>query len=397
MAEFEVKIVKIDDVIDHPNADRLTIVKIGGFNCIANKLEDGTWRYDAGDPVVYIPEAAVVPDWLLKKMGFWDDENGKGGLAGSRGNRVKAMKLRGIFSQGILMPVEPCMDYDENGTVLVATELTNDSNGSDPRSLLQVGDDVAELLGITKYEPTIPTSMSGQVYNTFGKTLSFDVENIQKYPDVFVDGEMVNVTEKLHGTWTCFGAYPLEPELWETIVASKGNSAKGLAFKITEENADNLYVKMLHATEDKNGDNVLDRLVAIMWDSVDKRIPVYILGETYGKGVQDLAYGEEKPTFRAFDIYVGEPGQGEYMDVAAKNVLFDALGIDAVPALYDGPFSMEKMEELRDGRDYSNSNIREGIVIRPVIERRDNFVGRAMLKYVSPKYLLRKGDTTEFN
>jgi len=395
MSEFEVKVVKIDDVVDHPDADRLTVVKIGGFNCIANKKEDGSWRYQGGDMVVYIPEGAVVPDWLLKHMGFWNDEKDTGGLAGSKGNRVKAMKLRGIFSQGILLPVEPDSTEDN---VLVISEPHNGNEGA---GLWRLGDNVAEGLGITKHEPVIPSSMNGEMFDAFGKTLKFDVENIQKYPDIFVEGEAVNVTEKLHGTWTCFGAYPEEDGTWTKIVTSKGMSAKGLAFKLTEENAGNLYVRMLNETKDENGFDIIDRLIEKMnriYERSDReRKPFYLLGETYGKGVQDLAYGEDKPTFRAFDLYSGQPGQGEYVNSFVRIDILSTQGIESVPMLYEGPFSMEKMEELRDGRDYSNSNIREGIVIRPHVERQNDFIGRVMLKYVSPKYLLRKGDTTEFN
>lgn len=105
MATFEVPVVRIDDVTDHPDADRLTIVHIGGYRCIANKHNDGSWRYQPGDPVVYIPEDAVVPEWFLKKQGFWDEDKNKGTLDGKNGNRVRARKLRNVLSQGILYPV----------------------------------------------------------------------------------------------------------------------------------------------------------------------------------------------------------------------------------------------------------------------------------------------------
>ena len=68
MANFECKVVKIEKKANHPNADRLTIYNIGGYNCISNKLPDGSDRYNVGDLVVYIPENALLPEWLLKKM-----------------------------------------------------------------------------------------------------------------------------------------------------------------------------------------------------------------------------------------------------------------------------------------------------------------------------------------
>lgn len=61
------------------------------------------------------------------------------------------------------------------------------------------GVDLQEYLGITKYEPPIPVHLAGEVKNLMGKTLKYDIENIQKYPNVLEQGELVVMTEKLHG------------------------------------------------------------------------------------------------------------------------------------------------------------------------------------------------------
>lgn len=108
MSTFSTPVVKVAKVTDHPNADRLSIINLDGlgYTCISAKLEDGTPRYKAGDYVVYIPSASVLPEWLLKKMDFWDTETNKGTLAGPNGDRVKPVRLRGIYSEGILYPVK---------------------------------------------------------------------------------------------------------------------------------------------------------------------------------------------------------------------------------------------------------------------------------------------------
>jgi len=108
MSRFSVPVCRVASVEDHPNADRLSIVKLEGLGwvCISAKLEDGSPRYNVGDFVVYIPSAALLPEWLLKEMDFWNEETGKGMLSGSDGNRVKPLKLRGIFSEGVLYPVK---------------------------------------------------------------------------------------------------------------------------------------------------------------------------------------------------------------------------------------------------------------------------------------------------
>lgn len=380
MANFEVTVVKIDDVREHPNADRLTIVKIGGYECIANKKEDGSWRYHTGDLVVYIPEQAILPEWLLKKMGFWDEEKGKGGLAGSNGDRVKAMKLRNVFSQGILYPVR------QHTSAGITNSYFETPDGN---CFIGLGDNVTGILGITKYEPVIPTSMSGEVWNASGKTLKFDIENIQKYTEILEDGEPVVYTEKLHGTFVCFGIYVEEDGTHTQIVTSKGLGEKGLALKNNDQNASNLYVRT------DNELNITQKMSEKMkTEGINE--PVYVLGEIFGAGVQDLHYGQTKPTVRVFDVYLGEPGMGQYKSPDEVIVTAKNLGLEAVPELYRGPHSMEKVVEFRDGKDtISNSNVREGIVIRP-LSVRNSEIGRVILKAVSPAYLTRK-DGTEYN
>lgn len=373
MSKFEVKVSKINKVEDHPNADRLAVVTIGGYRCIANKNHDGTWRYQTGDLVVYVPEQAVIPEMVLKTIGFWDDSKGKGMLGGSKGDRVRAIKLRDIVSQGILIPLDKI-----------------------PAGNLIEGTDVADLLGIVKYEPEIPASMSGDVWNASGMTIKYDIESIQKHPGVFLDRELVVVTEKLHGTWSLFGIHVDENGSKTRIVSSKGLSARGLAFKFTEENvAKNLYLQVLERTRNTDGETLLDLVEKIMLPVFPGQ-SVYVLGETFGRGVQDLAYGEQVPTLRVFDIYVGSPGAGHYLNTDNMAYYAHRLEVESVPRLYTGEFNMDKMTELRDGIDFSGSNIREGIVIRPLIERIDPNLGRVQVKYVSPDYLLRKGGT-EFN
>lgn len=382
MAEFEAKVYRLE-IEEHPNADALELARVGDYRAIVRKGD-----YKTGDLGVYIPEASVLPDWLISKLGL------EGRLAGKDKNRVKAVKLRGILSQGLVYPVL----YKAFGDI-TAHQKVHVIETPGLSSGVKEGDVVTDKLGITKWEPPIPVHMAGEVLNLFGKTVKYDIENIKKYPDVLEEGEEVVITEKIHGTWCCFGYHP---EVDHTIVTSKGLSAQGLAFKMNERNENNLYIRALHAT-DTDGDNwtLMDRfrqLYGMVKGSAFEE-PVYFLGEVYGKGVQDLAYGSEKPSFRVFDIYVGEPGKGWYLSYEPLKRVCAELRIDRVPTLYVGPYSKEKVAELTDGKETvsgKGANIREGIVITPVQEREHPELGRVKLKSVSEKYLLRKGGT-EFN
>ena len=81
-------------VEDHPNADRLDVVKCGEYTAISGKDD-----YKTGYLAVFIPSGAIVSDEILEEIGL------TGKLAGKQKNRVKPSKLRGILSEGILYPI----------------------------------------------------------------------------------------------------------------------------------------------------------------------------------------------------------------------------------------------------------------------------------------------------
>lgn len=372
MSTFEVRVYKLK-IEPHNNADTLELAVVGDYRSIVRK-----GQFSTGELGVYIPEASIVPDWLIERLGL------TGKLAGAQHNRVKATKLRGILSQGIIVPVTA----NANTTVGGHYVLLEDG---DAFVYVFEGDDIAKELGITKYEPPIPVHMAGEVFNAHGYTVNYDIENIKKFPDILIDGEEVVMTEKLHGTWTCLGNHPMVGK----VVTSKGLSGQGLAFKFNEANKDNLYLRTLFATErvtDTGTMDIIDTAIHYLGDSF------YILGETFGKGVQDLWYGTDKPQFRVFDIYVGEPGKGMYLNYGQLETICQEFGIEMVPLVYRGPYSKEKLYEVTNGKETLSgkaANLREGVVVKPEIERRDDMIGRVQLKSVSEAYLLRKGDVTE--
>ncbi len=386
MATFECKVYKLT-IEEHPNADLIELAGVGDYRSIVGK-----GQFKTGDLGVYIPEAAVCPEWLIKELGL------EGKLAGKKHNRVKAVKLRGVLSQGLIYPV---LEMNVNGetqySVCGEAAVNPASNSMNDNMDVEEGTDVTEFLGITKWEPPIPVHMQGEVYNAFGLTPKYDIENFKMYPDVLQEGEEVIMTEKIHGTWCCFGWHPDNPEDCH-IITSKGMSEKGLAFKLNDANAHNLYVRALRSTENASGKNIIERAMGF-WGGANA---FYILGEVYGPGIQKgFTYGINQPRFRLFDVYWGNPKSvGYYADATVLQTLAEALEVERVPELYRGPFSKDKMMELTSGKESvsgTEANMREGVVIRPVCEREHLELGRVILKSVSEEYLLRKGKTTEYN
>ena len=55
------------------------------------------------------------------------------------------------------------------------------------------------------------------------------------------------------------------------------------------------------------------------------------------------------------------------------------------------------MKELSQGTSILDDKTknREGIVVKPVIERHNNYTGRTILKFLNPEYLMKIDETTE--
>ena len=224
------------------------------------------------------------------------------------------------------------------------------------------------------------------------RTLAYDVENVKRWPDILTEGEEVVMTEKVHGTLLGVGVLPedLARADGRVVVFSKGLGAKGLAFDQIEGDA-NLYTRT--ATDYGIPDAIL-RAFGDETGALDE--PVFVVGETFGAGVQDLHYGAGRPAFRVFDVYVGRRGRGAYLDDAALDRACAAMGLDRVPVLYRGPYSDAVLADYTGGAEAvsgGESHLREGVVVRPTTEREDPRIGRVQLKSVSDDYLTRKGGT----
>ncbi|MFC8277008.1 RNA ligase (ATP) [Streptomyces sp. NPDC057271] len=338
----------------HPNADALELAQVGLYRAVVAK---GAYR--SGDVAVYIPEQAVLPTALVDELGL------TGRLAGKASDRVKAVRLRGELSQGIVCRPKALADVD---LAAAAAE----------------GTDFAELLGITKWVPPIPPTMSGDVEVAPDLLPWVDIENLQRYPDIFEPGEPVVLTEKLHGT-ACLTTYSAGDG--RVQVSSKGFGAKGLAL---QEDPRNLYWRAVHG---HGVPAVAARLAARLGA---RRVGLF--GEVYGAGVQDLGYGAnargEQVGYAVFDVSAEIDGQVRWLDPAE---VLEAGELPLVPRLYTGPYDLDVVVGLASGRETVSGrdlHLREGVVIRPVTERYSPVVGgRAIAKAVSPAYLTRKGGT----
>ncbi|MBD0838041.1 RNA ligase (ATP) [Streptomyces sp. TRM68416] len=340
-------------VHEHPDADALELAQVGLYRAVVAK---GAYR--TGEVAVYIPEQSVLPSGLIEELGL------TGRLAGSNSDRVKAVRLRGELSQGIVCRPKALADVD---LVRAAAE----------------GTDFAERLGITKWVPPIPPTMSGEVESAPELLPWVDIENIQRYPGIFAAGEPVVLTEKLHGS-ACLVTYVAGEE--RVYVSSKGFGSKSLALK---EDPRNLYWRAVR------GHGVAEVAARLAERLGARRVGIF--GEVYGAGVQDLTYGadgrRDSLGYAVFDVSAEIDGAVRWLD--AGELIGGELPL--VPRLYAGPYDSERVLSVATGRETVSGrelHLREGVVIRPAVERYSPVTGgRAIAKAVSPAYLTRKGGT----
>lgn len=330
MSTFKVEVVALPPFTKHPNADSLFITSIYDYPVIFNAANG----YKEGDLVAYIPVDSVVP--MTEEWAFLGDS--------TRSHRIKAKKLRGIFSMGLLVRApEGC----------------------------QVGEDIANRLGITKYEPPEPAFMGGENEKDPGFIPCYtDIENYRRYRHVLNEGEPVVLTEKLHGCNARFTYHTETDRLW---VGSRSC--------IKKEDANNLWWKVAEIF------NLRERL---------KTAPNKVFyGEIFGQ-VQDLKYGAKTTEYflRMFDVF--DVQTGRYLDFDDAQALIEKVGLTSVPVLYRGPWNKQLLE-LAEGKSTLAEHVREGFVVRPVKERYSNEAGRVIFKMIGEGYLLRKGDTTEYH
>jgi RNA ligase (TIGR02306 family) len=343
MSSVIADVVEIEAVEPHPNADRLFLARIKGWQAVIRKLEDGSPEFAPGERVVFIPPDSTLPREMAERIGVVSYLAERTNVEGGRELVVRRVRLRGEPSFGLVVrPADPGWP---------------------------VGTDVREHYGIGKFRPPVKFSAGDAepAHPLFQRYT--DIENLRNFPDIFAPGEEVVVSEKIHGTSGRLG--------WVEGTLLAGSHGLQRKRPEPEEMATNTY--WFPATLEPVR-SLLDEL------RQQGRAVAVLYGEIYGSCVQSLPYGRRDGLgFAAFDVLV----DGHFLDYDDFAALCARHGVETVPLLERGPFSLARIAELSRGQTtLSDQHIREGVVVRSVKERFDPKIGRAVLKYLSDDYLL---------
>ena len=354
----------IGSVSEILGADNIELATVGGWNAITKKGE-----YQVGDKVVVATTDAVIPQALSDLMEVTNYLR--------KGQRVRTVKLRGVYSECLLIPFK----------YLAPKSLENNVNE---------GDDMMGILGITKFEPPVKTItlQSGGRKIKYHQNPNFHVyykfPNQKNVPDMFNEEDEVVITRKLHGTNARYGIVRKKKlSLLDRVKMFFGN--KWAAFE---------YVYGSHNVEkgsDSQGfyDTDVWKTVANqydirgkLWDHVkDTYEPLdltegfVIYGEIYGAGIQkNYEYGLTDVKFAGFDVQV----DGVYQPYINETVHFDCLQLPQVELLYQGIWVKEIQDTFVFNNNIEGTKIpHEGVVVKSVTGDR-----RKVSKVINPDYLI---------
>lgn len=314
---------KIDDIQPIEGADRIHAIKIGGWTVVAQK----EMNYKVGDLVVYCEIDSFIPNSVAPFLTPEGKEPRE--YNGIKGERLKTKKLKGVISQGLLLPLSTLEHVD---------------------SELMEGLDVSVPLGIIKWEAPEEfksADAKGNFPHFLRKTDQERCQNIARtikgQHDLMYTFE---VTEKLDGSsMTVF--------IKDGIV---GVCSRNLELK---EDINNTFWKV--AIES----GVVD-LLKKKYDNMLNPDCIAFQGELIGPGIQGNKYNLSKHEFYVYDVFNIDT-QEYYLPLVAQGITVH-YGLNYVPVIDTNHIPTDNISDMliqAEGKSALNPKTeREGLVFK---------------------------------
>lgn len=327
---------KIDNILPIEGADMIEAVKIGGWTVVAQK----SMGYKINDLVIYCEIDSFIPTEIapfLTQAGHFPKE-----YKGVKGERLRTKKLKGVISQGLLLPL----------SVLNNVE-----------SELMEGLDVSVPLGVVKWDPPAEfqsPDAKGLFPSFIPKTDQERIQNLSKdFQKWKEEGTIWEVTEKLDGS--SMTVFYKEGQL--------GVCSRNLELK---EDENNTFWK---AAKSNGATSVL----------TNKGKNIALQGELVGPGIQGNKYNLTDHVYFVYDIFDIDK-QSYFLPEERQAFCKDAF-LNHVPVLNHVHFTKDSTETIEDvlksaeGKSVAGSKPeREGLVYKSY-KTQDSF------KAISNKWL----------
>ena len=354
-------VAKIKEVRAIEGADNIELVVAGGWNAITKKGE-----FKEGSLTVIATTDAVIPEKLSEKMGVTNYLR--------KGTRVRTVKLRGVYSECLIIPVVHIK-----------------------ASSIKEGKDLMEELGITKFEPPVK-----QIQLASGRKIKWrDNQNFHvyyKFPNLknvtgmFNETDEVQITRKLHGTNARYGIVKKSKlTIWDRVRTFLRIADKWIGYEYVygshncEKGSD---TQGFYSTDVWRTISERDGIKAKLWEVVkgmeleEIGSGMVLYGEIYGAGIQkNYEYGLNDIKFAGFDLTI----DGKYLPTKGAQIAIETiLELPHVEALYEGLWNQEVQDSFVFNNFIEGTKVpHEGIVIKHVTGERQR-----VAKVINPDYLI---------
>jgi len=272
-------VVRIDDIQPIEGADFIEKAVVGGWNVVVKKGD-----FNVGDLAIY----CELDSWIPHSIAPFLTQDGHYPKVFNEveGQRLKTKKLKGTYSQGLLLPLSVIDNFHNN--ITGAYIMCYDDENGEYSITIEEGTDLTNILGIQKWELPISAELRGMVKGDFPSFIpKTDQERVQNLTKVLPNyyGKTFEITEKLHGTSSTYYLNDIDGEI-VFGVCSRNRELK--------ESETNTYWKV---AREYNIENTL-RKMNNLWNHF------YALqGEIIGEGINGNMYNIKGHQFKLFDIY----------------------------------------------------------------------------------------------
>jgi len=316
---------RITEINPIEGADLIEAVSIGGWTVVAQKV----MGYKVNDLVVYCEIDAFLPTEVapfLTQPGHFPKE-----YRGIKGERLRTKKLKGVVSQGLLLPLETLTKFPSEQWFDV-----------EPFE----GSDVTSLLGIVQWEPPAEfrsADAKGTFPSFIPKTDQERIQNLSREFEKYKDEALLwEITEKLDGS--SMTAYFKDGEV--------GVCSRNLELR---EDLENTFWKTAVDSGAVDELKNLQRNLALQ-------------GELIGPGIQGNKYNLRKHEYRIYDIF--DIDAQKYLLPEERYKIVETLGLLHCPVLdvTDLRFnSISNILDFAEGKSVLNSKTeREGLVFKQI-------------------------------
>jgi RNA ligase (TIGR02306 family) len=343
-----VTIRNITNILPIKDADIIEEIVVDGWSVVAQK-----GIHSVGDMVIYFEIDSFLPEADERFESFM--KFGTQEFNGYRGHRVKTKRLRGVYSQGIIIPLG---EFPEITVAVVDT-------------------DYSELLGIVKYERQEVTGYQGDAKGNFPWFLrKSDQERIQNIYNKLSNSDLAE--EYFVGTLKMDGSSI-------TVFYVDGDRYENQGYGACSRNQE-LKVDLETPIPDQ-GKFLQGAINSNLFEKVYQLHQIYggyyaIQGELVGAGIQGNFEKFEQYEVFAYNIFDIE--HQDFVSYSQFKEMAEAVGLQCVPVVYEDEqilkLPLSKILEMADGKGL-RANYREGIVFKQAVG------GNCQFKAISNKYL----------